>query len=95
MQVAMVGHANAARDEVRHLADEFNSLARTTTVPTLAIDRLYPYLDPDTPRMPDGSAEIPLKWGGVLVGLGVLTAVVAGGAILIRWLVGTKRQSSS
>jgi ketopantoate reductase len=95
MQVAMVGHANAARDEVLHLADEFVALARTTSVPTPAIDRLYPYLDPDTPRMPDGSAEIPLKWGGVLIGLGALTAALAGGVILVRWLVGTRRRSSS
>ena len=95
IQVALVGHANAARDEVQHLADEFVALARTTSVPTPAIDRLYPYLDPDTPLMPDGSADIPLKWGGVLVGLGVLMAAVTGGAILVRWLVGTKRRSSS
>ena len=95
MQVAMVGHANAARDEVQHLADEFVALARTTAVPTPAIDRLYPYLDPDTPLMPDGSAEIPLKWGGVLVGLGALTAALAGGAILVKWLIGTRRRSSS
>jgi ketopantoate reductase len=95
MRVALVGHANAARDEVQHLADEFISLARTTSVPTPAIDRLYPYLDPDTPLMPDGSAEIPLKWGGVLIGLGALTAALAGGAILVKWLVGTRRRSSS
>ena len=95
MQVAMVGHANAAHDEVQHLADEFISLARTTSVPTPVIDRLYPYLDPDTPFMPDGSAEIPLKWGGVLVGLGALTAALAGGAILVKRLVGTRRRSSS
>ena len=95
MRVAMVGHANAAHDEVQHLADEFLALARTTSVPTPVIGRLYPYLDPDTPRMPDGSAEMPLKWGGVLVGLGALTAVLAGGAILVKWLVGPRRRSSS
>jgi hypothetical protein len=70
-------------------------LVRQTAVSTPAIDCLYPYLDPDTPLMPDGSADIPLKWGGVLVGLGVLTAALAGGAILAKWLVGTKRRSSS
>lgn len=95
MQVAMVGHANAARDEVQHLADEFISLARTTAVPTPAIERLYPYLDPDTPLMPDGSAEIPLKWGGVLIALGALTAALAGGVMLVKWLTDPKRQSSS
>ena len=62
MKIALVGHANAARDEVHHLADEFLTLARRTSVPTPAIDHLYPYLDPDTPLMPDGSKTIPLHW---------------------------------
>jgi hypothetical protein len=79
-----VRHANAARDEVKHLADEFLALARTTPVPTPTIDRLYPHLDPDTPLVPEGSAEIPLKWGGVLVGAGVLAAAVAGGVLMVR-----------
>jgi hypothetical protein len=38
-------------------------LARRTSVPTPAIDQLYPYLDPETPSMPEGTSEIPLKWG--------------------------------
>jgi ketopantoate reductase len=75
MQVALVGHANAARDEVAHLADEFLALARTSSVATPAIDRLYPYLDPDTPLMPEGSAEISMDWRGVWVGLGALAGV--------------------
>jgi 2-dehydropantoate 2-reductase len=84
MEVAMVKHANAARDEVKHLADEFLALARATSVPTPTIDRLYPHLDPDTPLVPEGSAEIPLKWGGMLVGAGVLAAAVAGGVLMVR-----------
>jgi hypothetical protein len=86
MEVAMVRHANAARDEVKHLADEFLALARATPVPTPTIDRLYPHLDPDTPLVPEGSAEIPLKWGGVLVGAGVLAAVLVRGVLLVRRL---------
>jgi 2-dehydropantoate 2-reductase len=84
MEVAMVRHANAARDEVKHLADEFMALARATPVPTPTIDRLYPHLDPDTPLVPEGRAEIPLEWGGVLVGAGVLAAAVAGGVLMVR-----------
>jgi hypothetical protein len=61
-----VGHANAARSEVRHLTDEFLALARRTSVPTLAIDQLYPHLDPETPLMPEGNKEIPLRWGGLV-----------------------------
>jgi ketopantoate reductase len=86
MEVAMVKHANAARDEVNHLADEFLALARTTPVPTPTIDRLYPHLDPDTPLVPEGSAEIPLRWGGVLVGVGVLTAALVSGGLVVRKL---------
>lgn len=58
----MVGHAAAARDEVQHLVGEFLALVRRTAVKTPAIDRLLPYLDPATPLMPDGSAQIPLRW---------------------------------
>ncbi|MCK4316041.1 MAG: alpha/beta hydrolase, partial [Anaerolineae bacterium] len=86
MEVAMVRHANAARDEVQHLADEFLALARTTSVPTPTINRLYPHLDPDTPLMPDGSAEIPLDWRGVWIGLGALAAALAGTIIVAKRL---------
>ena len=71
-ETAMVGHANAAQDEVHHLTDEFSALARQTDVPIPAIKRLYPHLDPDTPPMPDGSAQIPMNWGGMAVLLGAL-----------------------
>jgi ketopantoate reductase len=66
MKIALVGHANAARSEVRHLTDEFLALARRTSVPTPAIDQLYPHLDPETPLVPEGSKEIPLRWGGLV-----------------------------
>jgi ketopantoate reductase len=84
MEVALVKHANAARDEVKHLADEFLALARATSVPTPTIDRLYPYLDPDTPPVADGSAEIPLRWGSLLAGASALAVVVVGGVMLVR-----------
>lgn len=81
MKIALVGHANAARDEVHHLADEFLALARTTSVPTPAIDQLYPYLDPETPLMPEGSKTIRLRWDG-------LVAWTAGLASFIPLLIG-------
>jgi ketopantoate reductase len=86
MEVAMVRHANAARDEVRHLADEFLALARSTSVPIPTIERLYPHLAPDAPLMPEGSAEIPLDWRGVWIGAGVLAGVLAGAAIITKRL---------
>ncbi len=86
MEIAMVRHANAARDEIKHLTDEFLTLARATNVPTPAIDRLYPHLDPTTPLLPDGSQEIPMDWRGVWIGAGALAAVVAAGVWLIKSL---------
>ena len=62
MEIAVVGHANAARDEAKHLVGEFMVMVRQTPVPTHAIDCLMPFLDPATPLMPDGSAQIPLRW---------------------------------
>jgi ketopantoate reductase len=84
METAMVKHANSARDEVRHLADEFLALARSTSVPTPTIDRLYPHLDPNAPLMPEGSAEIPLDWRGVWIGMGALAGVLAGLILVSR-----------
>lgn len=77
MEVAMVRHANAARDEIKHLTDEFLALAHTTPILTPNIDRLYPYLDPATPLLPDGSQEIPLDWRGVWLLGGALAALGA------------------
>lgn len=45
-EIEMAGHANAARDEMQQIADEFRALARTASVPTPAIDRLYTYIEP-------------------------------------------------
>ena len=84
MELALVRHANAARDEMKHLADEFLVLARATSVPTPAIDRLYPHFDPDTPLLPDGSAQIPMKWTGMLAVSGALIAAMAGVALLVN-----------
>jgi ketopantoate reductase len=92
MEVALVKHAKAAPDEMKHLADEFLALARTTSVPTPAIDRLYRYFEPATPPMPEGSAEIPMRWGGVLAGVATVAAILATGVALSRWLVRTSRR---
>ncbi|MBN1286667.1 MAG: ketopantoate reductase family protein [Anaerolineae bacterium] len=86
MEVALAKHANAARDEMKHLADEFLTLAHQTSVPTPAIDRLYPHLDPATPLLPDGSATIPLDWRGVWLWCGALV-----GLLILRGRVRRKK----
>jgi ketopantoate reductase len=87
MEVALVRHAEVIRDEVKCLTDEFLALARTTSVPIPTIERLYPHIAPQTRPVPDGSSEIPLRWGGVLLGLSVLAAALAGGVVLATRLL--------
>lgn len=67
METAMVGHANAAREEMQFHADEFLSLVSRSSVPTPSIDLLYPHLDLETALIPEGSKEIHLNWGGVWI----------------------------
>jgi 2-dehydropantoate 2-reductase len=64
-EIEIAGHANAARDEFKQLADDFRALARTTSVPTPAMDRLYTYIDPAVPPLPEGSAQISPSWRSV------------------------------
>ncbi len=63
-EIEIAGHANAARDEFKHLAAEFRTLAQTTSVPTPAMDRLYTYIDPAVPPLSEGSAQISPSWRG-------------------------------
>ena len=74
----MVKHAESARDEMKHLADEFLELAAQTHVPIPSIKRLYRHLDPDAPLMPEGSAEISLNWRGLCLGVSVIAGLVLG-----------------
>jgi hypothetical protein len=67
------------------------TLARTTSVPTPTIDHLLKYYEPDAPPVPDGSHQIPLRWGGLLAALGALALLITGGVLLVRRLLGKKR----
>ena len=71
-------HANAARDEMQQLAEEFRALARASGVPTPALDRLYSYIDPATPPTPEGAATLPLDWRGVWLGAAALAGLLVG-----------------
>lgn len=87
-EIALSGHANAARDELQYLADEFRTLARSTSVPTPAMDHLYSYIDPQVPPVAEGSARINLDWRAIIVGgtilAGVILACVANGVRIRR-----------
>jgi 2-dehydropantoate 2-reductase len=71
-EIGLAGHANAARDEFKQLADEFRGLARAAGVPTPAMDQLYLYIDPAVQPVAEGSARIPMDWRGIWAGLGML-----------------------
>jgi ketopantoate reductase len=90
IEIALVKHARAAPDEMKHLADEFLALVRTKEVSTPTIDRLYPHFDPATPLMPEGSAEIPLDWSPIWKSLGAAGAVAF---VLIFGLKALRRSS--
>ena len=57
-EIEIAGHANAARDEMKHIADEFRALARTTSVLTPALDCLYTYIKPAVPPLVEGKARV-------------------------------------
>jgi len=78
MKTSGEGHARAARDEMQYLADEFFTITRRAGIETPICDDLYRYYDPKTPPMPDGQAEIPLHWTGVLAPLVAVAGIIAG-----------------
>ncbi len=85
-EIAVAGHASAARDEMKQIADEFRTLTRSTAIPTPILDRLYTYLDPSVPAVAEGSAQIPLHWRGVWIGLGALAGVIAALILVLKIL---------
>ena len=79
----LIGHAHAARDEMKQIADEFRVLARSTSVPNPAMDHLYTYIDPDVQPVADGSAQIPMNWHGVGIGFAVLAGLILISTLLL------------
>jgi 2-dehydropantoate 2-reductase len=75
-EIALAGHANAARDELKHLADEFRALAGSISIPIPAIEHLYTYIDPQVSPVAKGSARIRLDWRAVVVGGGLLAGLI-------------------
>jgi len=82
-EFGLAGHANVARDEMRHLAGELEELIRPANTPTAALDHLLTFGDADEPPMLDGRAVIPLEWRDVWVSAGALAAAL----LLVRHLI--------
>jgi hypothetical protein len=81
-ELMLARHANAARDEMQELADEFQALADIANVPTPAINCLYTYLNPTAPPAAEDSRYIPLDWSLLLAMLAGLVGI----GLVVRWL---------
>ena len=80
-EIGIAGHANVARDEFSHLADELKSLSQNAGTDTPCFHRLCAFTDPSTPPLEDGSSSISLSWTGVLTALAAIIALAS-----IWWL---------
>lgn len=88
VELAAARHANAARDEMQALAEEFRALARLSRVKTPSIDTLFCYLDPANPPVPPGQANLKLAWGPTIAATGALMSSAA----LAAWLLLRRRK---
>ncbi|PDW01355.1 ketopantoate reductase family protein [Candidatus Viridilinea mediisalina] len=77
LEASLRGHPAAARDEMQFLANEFLTLVKGAGAATPLLDQLYPYFDPRTPPLPEGSSQIAMDWRG-LWGLGAGAVVALG-----------------
>jgi hypothetical protein len=73
-EIGIAGHANAARDEMAYLSAQLTVLIHQSNVPTPSLDCLFTFRNPAQPPMQENSRRIPLKWGGLLLTLGAITA---------------------
>jgi 2-dehydropantoate 2-reductase len=74
-EIGLAGHANAARDEMEHLADGLMELVGSTSVPTPSLDVLLTYSNPSQPPITDGSRSMPVNPDGIWTLLGVLIGI--------------------
>lgn len=87
-ELAIQRHANAARDEMQQLADEFQLLAYEADVRTPVLDILRSHIALEQAPVRLGSRQVPMQWRKVWIGAGMLSALAA----LLVWLVGGKRR---
>ena len=83
-ELAMQRHANAARDEMQQLADEFQVLVHQSGLRTPVLDILRSHIALEQLPVQRGSRQVPMNWRKVWIGVGLLSAL---GATLV-WLLG-------
>ncbi|MBD3191089.1 MAG: hypothetical protein GF308_10615 [Candidatus Heimdallarchaeota archaeon] len=62
-RIGLAAHANAAKDEMHHIAEEFQKIVDKANIPTSAIDFLNNYIpskETGLPLIPEGSKKLPL-----------------------------------
>ncbi len=79
----MFGRPAAARDELAHLIAEFRERVAPAGVAMPALDELAAYIVEHVEPLPEGSSDLPLRWGGTLA-LGGAAAAAALALVLRR-----------
>ncbi|MCJ7624263.1 MAG: hypothetical protein MUO76_12235 [Anaerolineaceae bacterium] len=74
-EIGLAGHANAARDEMQHLADGLVELVEASSVSTPSMDVLLTYSNPGQPPITDGSRSMPLNPDGIWMVFGILFGI--------------------
>jgi 2-dehydropantoate 2-reductase len=83
IDIVLLGHAKAIGDEVHYLLKEFMEAKKASSIPTPALDQLLlPYVEGKIEEIADGSAALPMRWGG-LIFLGISSALFLAGIILL------------
>lgn len=85
-EINIAGHANAARDEMWSIADDFAALVKASGRQAFALEELRSWLDPATPPLAEGSASLPVDTRALWIGAGILFGMAA------ALLLGTRRR---
>jgi len=76
-EINIAGHANAARDEMWAVANEFETLTRASGRLTPALYNLRAWLDPEHALLPEGSAALPVDMRATWVAAGLVLGLAA------------------
>ena len=88
-EIGLAGHANAARDEMDHLADGLLELVESSGVSAPALHSLYQFRNPQQPPLREGSRQIALRMRELWISLGAAVAVLTA----LGWLVSRNRKN--
>jgi 2-dehydropantoate 2-reductase len=70
-------HADAAREEMQHLAQEFSALAARANYAIPLLDFLYEFIQPAAPPIDEGSNQLAVNWRDVWLFIGGLAGIWA------------------